>query len=407
MEPEHRTVRCTAQLPVHRSYLGMSPTCHTKFGTFPVHGTTPTQRSSLDRNAASPLHLLPEVVPSPGETGQTVRLKSMPPHSRISDRQGFALLRREARVEVTLELRSSTPIRILPSRLITKTAILSSLLTFLGMEYHDTTVLDILYFGILESHSISLKFEIGLTMSMSMMSCTSKISTKMTWALAVLLASQTSCVGGFHAVLPGSTGFSLSIARASVQPLENSLTTCTCCACGLKRDRDDFSKTTWKNKSEFERRCAQCVVEGNPIRRSTSMPPAVVATSDATPATVTSQRSKKAATIAAEETGPETLEQRSQRYRTAIRRCGGQWAKAIQLLRRMISEKDGTDLFCANAAISACSKTGQWNLALSILGELPSLGLKPDVISFNLAITACANGGNWEKALELFEAMQV
>jgi pentatricopeptide repeat domain-containing protein 1 len=94
-------------------------------------------------------------------------------------------------------------------------------------------------------------------------------------------------------------------------------------------------------------------------------------------------------------------------FSAAISACekGGEWEKALQLMRVMVQNKHKLDTITLNAAISACEKSGQWETALGLLESMPGLGIAPNVITISATISACGKGGQWEKALYLFESM--
>ena len=84
---------------------------------------------------------------------------------------------------------------------------------------------------------------------------------------------------------------------------------------------------------------------------------------------------------------------------------GGQWEKALELLREMSDRGIEPNVISYSAAISACEKGSQWEKALDLLREMSDRGIEPDVISYSAAISACEKGGQWEKALDLFQEM--
>jgi pentatricopeptide repeat protein len=77
----------------------------------------------------------------------------------------------------------------------------------------------------------------------------------------------------------------------------------------------------------------------------------------------------------------------------------------VDLLREMGSRGITPNVFCYNAAISACEKGGQWEKAGDLLREMDSRGITPDVISDSAAISAFEKGGQWETAFKLLREM--
>ena len=53
----------------------------------------------------------------------------------------------------------------------------------------------------------------------------------------------------------------------------------------------------------------------------------------------------------------------------------------------------------------ACGDGGQWEKALELLREMPAAGVEPDVVCYNSAITACAKSRRAEEALALLKEM--
>jgi len=85
----------------------------------------------------------------------------------------------------------------------------------------------------------------------------------------------------------------------------------------------------------------------------------------------------------------------------------GQWQEALQLFASM-NKYCGTksNVYCHNAAMSACRKGKRWKLALDILGNMKRDELHPDVISYSTAISACEKSGKVDEALSLLKEMK-
>ena len=90
-----------------------------------------------------------------------------------------------------------------------------------------------------------------------------------------------------------------------------------------------------------------------------------------------------------------------------LARCkqGGEWERALSLLRETRQRGLQPDIISYSAAISACEKGGQWERALELLDEMKTWGLRPNVISCSAAITACEKSCQWERALSIFQEM--
>ncbi|CAN0562724.1 unnamed protein product, partial [Ectocarpus sp. 12 AP-2014] len=59
-----------------------------------------------------------------------------------------------------------------------------------------------------------------------------------------------------------------------------------------------------------------------------------------------------------------------------------------------------------NATINALGRGGEWKKAVALLREMTRAGLGPNEISYNSAIHACGRGGQWELALSLLKEMR-
>ena len=60
-----------------------------------------------------------------------------------------------------------------------------------------------------------------------------------------------------------------------------------------------------------------------------------------------------------------------------------------------------------SAAISACEKGGQWQRALALLKAMCEGRVWPDTPGYNAAVSACEKGKQWELGLHLLEECKV
>ncbi|CAK0853891.1 unnamed protein product [Prorocentrum cordatum] len=98
-------------------------------------------------------------------------------------------------------------------------------------------------------------------------------------------------------------------------------------------------------------------------------------------------------------------------FEASIKNCGliKRWSAALRLLREGIQL--GVQLVPSHyiATVSACRTGGQWQRALSVLRSMweaklernmREAKLEPNVISCNAGISACAKGEQWQRALK-------
>ena len=95
-------------------------------------------------------------------------------------------------------------------------------------------------------------------------------------------------------------------------------------------------------------------------------------------------------------------------YSAIISKCAKkkQSGKALELLKRMITQgvAPSAPVFCA--AIDACAKVGQYKSAISLLNDMEdTYGVKPTVKCFSAAITSCEKAAKWEEAVKLLRKM--
>jgi hypothetical protein len=93
------------------------------------------------------------------------------------------------------------------------------------------------------------------------------------------------------------------------------------------------------------------------------------------------------------------------------------WEIALSLYHRM-TEDDFHDVAALSSTISACEAAGQWQAALRILqmalDEEPSRSTDPRAIEpllnlycFNAAISACQKGRAWVEAMDIYERLKL
>lgn len=95
-------------------------------------------------------------------------------------------------------------------------------------------------------------------------------------------------------------------------------------------------------------------------------------------------------------------------YNAAMSACrkGKRWKLALDILRNMKRDELHPDVISYSTAISACEKSGKVDEALALLQEMKSDNMSPDVIIYSATISACEKGGKVDKAIDLLEEMQ-
>jgi len=95
-------------------------------------------------------------------------------------------------------------------------------------------------------------------------------------------------------------------------------------------------------------------------------------------------------------------------YNAAMSACrkGKRWKLALDILRNMKRDELHPDVISYSTAISACEKSGKVDEAVALLQEMKADNMSPDVIIYSATISACEKGGKVEKAIDLLEEMQ-
>lgn len=97
------------------------------------------------------------------------------------------------------------------------------------------------------------------------------------------------------------------------------------------------------------------------------------------------------------------------------------WECALSLLRRMVEDGLKPDSQTYSSVVSALESAGQWQRAIGVLQSMPSISSllgnevarnaddelepyeEPNLYCLNAAISACEKGGAWVEALQLYE----
>lgn len=97
------------------------------------------------------------------------------------------------------------------------------------------------------------------------------------------------------------------------------------------------------------------------------------------------------------------------------------WECALSLLRRMVEDGLKPDSQTYSSVVSALESAGQWQRAIGVLQSMPSISSllgndvvrnaedefelyeQPNLYCLNAAISACEKGGAWVEALQLYE----
>lgn len=86
---------------------------------------------------------------------------------------------------------------------------------------------------------------------------------------------------------------------------------------------------------------------------------------------------------------------------------GGDWKKAVELLKEMELVGLQQDVVSFTTAIDACGKGGRLDAALEILDQMKSKGIQPNSFTFNALLDSCVRANAAEKALEVLREMEV
>lgn len=88
----------------------------------------------------------------------------------------------------------------------------------------------------------------------------------------------------------------------------------------------------------------------------------------------------------------------------AIRACGSDWRKAVELLDALKGEGKAT-LRTYNASIQVCARNREPAKALELLLDMEEYNIYPDVVSLSSVVNACAKARMWRPALEVLDSM--
>jgi pentatricopeptide repeat protein len=71
---------------------------------------------------------------------------------------------------------------------------------------------------------------------------------------------------------------------------------------------------------------------------------------------------------------------------------GGQWERAVAVLKEMRKQGLTPDVYSYCSAIMACEKCHRWREALSLLDDMKRDGVTPNDYAYSGVIRACAKG---------------